>query len=181
VETLPLPTTYGAGMSGGAPWHDPSAWDRATQPDSCPICVGGGPLDQLAEFSTTWITAPANAPLPGYACVVSKRHVVEPFELPPVEGAAFWIEAMLTARVLRDLFRPPKVNYEIHGNTIPHLHLHLFPRFAGDPYVGGPIRPGKASYERSASDLETLRRRLLAEYETTQRARSPDPGPSSPR
>jgi diadenosine tetraphosphate (Ap4A) HIT family hydrolase len=165
---------------GGTLWHDPSAWEKATQPESCPICVRGGPLDQLAEFSATWITAPATAPLPGYACVVSKRHVVEPFELPPVEGTAFWMEAMLAARVLRDLFRPVKVNYEIHGNTIPHLHLHLFPRFAGDPYMGGPIRPGKASYTRTASDLETLRRRLEAEYETTPSVRSPAAAPPSP-
>jgi diadenosine tetraphosphate (Ap4A) HIT family hydrolase len=21
-----------------------------------------------------------------------------------------------------------KLNYEIHGNTIPHLHMHLYPR-----------------------------------------------------
>jgi diadenosine tetraphosphate (Ap4A) HIT family hydrolase len=82
--------------------------------------------------------------------------------------------------VLRDLFRPVKVNYEIHGNTIPHLHLHLFPRFAGDPYMGGPIRPGKASYTRTASDLETLRRRLEAEYETTPSVRSPAAAPPSP-
>lgn len=46
---------------------------------------------------------------------------------------------MLAARTVSELFRPMKMNYEIHGNTIPHLHLHLYPRFADDPYVGGPI------------------------------------------
>src|SRR6266571_2953994 len=148
-------------MNGsGSLWRDPAAWEKAKQPGSCPICASGGPLDQLVEFSAAWITAPAEAPLPGYACVVSKRHVVEPFELPEAEGLAFWLEAMLAARVLDDLFRPSKLNYEIHGNTIPHLHLHLFPRFAGDPYVGGPIRPNTASYTRSAANLEMLRQRL---------------------
>jgi len=31
------------------------------------------------------------------------------------------------------------VNYEIHGNSIPHLHAHVYPRFRGDRFVGGPI------------------------------------------
>jgi diadenosine tetraphosphate (Ap4A) HIT family hydrolase len=31
------------------------------------------------------------------------------------------------------------MNYEIHGNTIPHLHVHLFLRYKGDPFEGGPI------------------------------------------
>jgi diadenosine tetraphosphate (Ap4A) HIT family hydrolase len=112
----------------------------------------------IAELATTWVTAGVEAPLPGYACVVSKRHVVEPFELAPRERAAFWREAMLAARVLHDLCRPAKLNYEIHGNTVPHLHLHLFPRFADDPYVGGPIDPRRASFRRTPADLERMRR-----------------------
>ena len=34
-----------------------------------------------------------------------------------------------------------KMNYEIHGNTIPHLHLHLFPRYVGDPFKNQLINP----------------------------------------
>jgi diadenosine tetraphosphate (Ap4A) HIT family hydrolase len=33
------------------------------------------------------------------------------------------------------------LNYEIHSNTIPHLHVHLFPRYRGDPFEDGPIDP----------------------------------------
>ena len=35
----------------------------------------------VAELSFSWVTAPREAPLPGYACVVAKRHVEEPFHL----------------------------------------------------------------------------------------------------
>jgi len=34
-----------------------------------------------------------------------------------------------------------KLNYEIHGNTVPHLHVHIFPRYVGDPFEGTPIDP----------------------------------------
>ena len=69
--------------------------------------------------------------MPGYVCVVSKHHVEEPYELPPDEMGAFWRESMLVARTVAELLRPSKLNYEIHGNTIPHLHMHLYPRNIG--------------------------------------------------
>jgi diadenosine tetraphosphate (Ap4A) HIT family hydrolase len=125
---------------------------------ACPICTRGEPLDVLAELSSTWITAQVEAPLPGYVCVVAKQHVVEPFELPEPELVAFWREAMVAARTVNELFRPMKMNYEIHGNTIPHLHMHLYPRFADDPYVGGPIDARRASFTRSPRELDALRR-----------------------
>lgn len=125
--------------------------------ESCPICIRGTPLDVLADFPATWITGGTEAPLPGYVCVVSKHHVVEPFELPAFESAAFWADVMLAAAVVNQLCRPAKINYEIHGNTIPHLHLHLFPRFAGDPYEGGPVDPRQTSFQRTADDLDRLR------------------------
>src|SRR6267143_4133944 len=98
----------------------------------CPICVQGVPNDRVAEFSASWLTAGPLAPLPGYACLVAKRHVREPFELPMPHRASFWEEAMRAAQILAGLFNPVKMNYEIHGNTIPHLHLHLFPRMPAD-------------------------------------------------
>jgi diadenosine tetraphosphate (Ap4A) HIT family hydrolase len=123
----------------------------------CIICRQGGPLDVIGDLPTVWVTAPTKAPLPGYACVVSRRHVAEPFELDEPESTAFWAEAMSVAAALNILLRPLKMNYEIHGNTIPHLHLHLFPRFAGDPFEGRPIDGRSTAFERSPQDIERLR------------------------
>lgn len=60
-------------------------------------------------------------------------------------------------------FGPQKLKYEIHGNTIPHLHLHLCPRNAGDRFEGRPIdrretelRP--AERERLKALADDLRR-----------------------
>jgi diadenosine tetraphosphate (Ap4A) HIT family hydrolase len=123
----------------------------------CIICRNGGPLDVIGELPTVWITAPVKAPLPGYTCVVAKRHVVEPFELPEPERIAFWTDAMSVAAAVNELVQPSKMNYEIHGNTILHLHLHLFPRFAGDPFEGHPIDGGSAGFDRSPDEIARLR------------------------
>lgn len=143
-------------------WGDPSKWEEHKRRESCAICARGEPLDVLAEFPESWVTAGEEAPLPGYACVVSKHHVVEPFHLSSDDSAAFWKDAMLAAQALDRLFDPAKMNYEIHGNTIPHLHLHLFPRFSGDPFVGGPIDPREPRFRRTEDDLARMREALVA-------------------
>jgi diadenosine tetraphosphate (Ap4A) HIT family hydrolase len=110
----------------------------------------------VAELAATWVSAPATAPLPGYACVVSKRHVVEPYELPPEERAAFWEDALVVARALASLYEPVKMNYEIHGNVVPHLHLHLYPRYDGDPYETGALRAREDSFTRAEQELTAI-------------------------
>ena len=147
---------------GGSVWQDRGAWASLCTPDGCPICTGGKPDDVIVELPASWVTGPEVAPLPGYVAVVSKRHVVEPFELPVPERTAFWEDAMVAAKALAQAFRPIKVNYEIHGNTVPHLHMHLYPRAPGDPFVGGPINPRSALFRRSAADLGRIRDAILA-------------------
>lgn len=87
---------------------------------------------------------------------------MEPFELDEPELTAFWTESMSVAAAVNELLKPSKMNYEIHGNTIPHLHLHLFPRFAGDPYAGRPIDGRSTAFERSPEDMGRLRAALAS-------------------
>jgi diadenosine tetraphosphate (Ap4A) HIT family hydrolase len=126
----------------------------------------GGPLDVVAELSASWVSAPTAASLPGYACVVSKRHGIEPYELPPAERAAFWEEAMTVARALASLFDPVKMNYEIHGNVVPHLHLHLYPRYDGDPYRTGALGRREESFTRTEPELAAIGEAIRAAYGT---------------
>lgn len=86
-----------------------------------------------------WVTIPSSTPLPGYVCLVSKQHVREPFELSEDDRRTWWDTVDRVADALNSTLRPHKLNYEIHGNTIPHLHLHLFPRWRGDRFAGRPI------------------------------------------
>lgn len=76
----------------------------------------------------------------GYTVVVWRgRHVAEPTELDPDEAAAFWSELLLVGRAIERHFEPVKLNYELFGNSLPHLHAHVLPRYADDPRPGWPF------------------------------------------
>jgi diadenosine tetraphosphate (Ap4A) HIT family hydrolase len=143
-------------------WTDPERWAERLTPEGCPFCPME-PWSAHVELTASWVLIPDEAVLPGYVLVVSKRHVIEPYELPANECSQFWADAMRAAAAVASVVRPVKVNYEIHGNTIPHLHLHVFPRFRGDPFERSPIDPhGVTPLRRSAADIEALRSAIAA-------------------
>ncbi len=148
--------TIDANDSGRLWTDDPEAWANLSSVEGCPICRNGPPKsDILAETRACWVTAQEEATLPGYVCITSKRHAVEPFHLAPAEQVDFWLDAMATAEGLADVTHPVKMNYEIHGNTIPHLHMHLYPRTPGDVYVGFVIH-NRARFIRTEHELSIL-------------------------
>ena len=77
-------------------------------------------------------------------------------ELSPENQVEFWLDAMIVARGLAEVLQPVKMNYEIHGNTIAHLHMHLYPRTPGDIYVGYPNH-NRAHFSRRPEELQRIR------------------------
>ena len=151
-----------AGVFGGSVWDEPERWRALADGSACPVCLRGEPLGVLVEREHTWITSGDRVPVRGYLCVVAKFHVLEPFELPPAERAAFWEDVLFAAERVARLLEPIKVNYEFHGNSLPHLHAHVFPRFPGDRFVGGPIDGRAPPVAQSPEELDRLRRTLTA-------------------
>jgi diadenosine tetraphosphate (Ap4A) HIT family hydrolase len=60
------------------------------------------------------------------------------------------------ARALASLYEPVKMNYEIHGNVLPHLHLHLLPRYEGDPYGTGVLKVREDAFTRTEQELAAI-------------------------
>jgi diadenosine tetraphosphate (Ap4A) HIT family hydrolase len=121
-------------------WNS-AEWAALCSGVACPICRRGKPDGIVLELATSYLTSSINAPMRGYCCVVLKRHAVELHELSDEEAVAFTRDVQRVSRAIHELTRPVKLNYEIHGNTIPHLHMHLYPRHRGDPFEGRAIDP----------------------------------------
>ena len=84
----------------------------------------------------------------------------EPFEMGPAEQSSFWRDTMLVAEAVARHSSAIKMNYEIHGNTLPHLHVHLFPRHVDDPFVGGPIDPRRVELLRTKEEIDAIGRAI---------------------
>jgi diadenosine tetraphosphate (Ap4A) HIT family hydrolase len=101
---------------------------------------------------------------PGYVYVIWKgRHVAEPTELSAHERAGFWSEVTLVASAMEERYQPIKMNWLSLGNGVPHLHVHLVPRYVDDPAAGGPMEAD--AFEQAELDpvpADELRREAAA-------------------
>lgn len=96
----------------------------------------------------------------GYSVVIWRgRHVAEPTELSAEEAAQYWRELLDAGRRIEQALQPVKLNYDILGNSLPHLHTHVIPRYAEDPKPGWPF---PFPEETGPIDDEDFRRDLAA-------------------
>ena len=124
-------------------WSNPEEWERLRNAQSCPVCLRGRPQDVITELEASFLIAGEDSPMRGYCFLLLKRHAVELYELTAEEATAFMRDVQRASRAVQEVTEAVKLNYEIHGNTIPHLHMHLFPRYVGDVFEGQPIDPRK--------------------------------------
>ena len=102
---------------------------------------------------------------PGYTLVIARRHATELYHLSDGESTAYFQDMLRVARAIDRALSPRKMNYELLGNTVAHLHWHLFPRYAGDPtparppweHAHAPTLLADAEY---AATIEAIRRHL---------------------
>ena len=144
----------------------PSDWAERRRGKDCPMCaqeradeneygvrVLAGRFSDAYLQRTSWQR--------GYTVVVWRgRHVAEPTELGEEEAAGYWREVLAVGAALERHYQPIKLNYQILGNVVPHLHTHLVPRFADDAAPGGPLPFPQG--ERPHLPEDVLRQDVLA-------------------
>ena len=96
----------------------------------------------------------------GYCVVLAKRHADEIHLMPPDEARALFDETIAVGRAIALATWPLKLNYECLGNLEPHVHWHVFPRFAADPLRLQPVWL-RAENERKVMLEDDERRRLI--------------------
>ncbi len=73
-------------------------------------------------------------------CVVAYRaHVNELFELPETELNLFMQDVARAAKAIKQAFGPNKINYGAYSDKLPHLHMHLVPKYEGGEKWGAPF------------------------------------------
>jgi diadenosine tetraphosphate (Ap4A) HIT family hydrolase len=131
---------------------------------NCPFCQKLAGLDLLPADEVVWQFPHSVALLgpwqyyQGYCILIARTHATELFHLDQGVRRAYLDEMTTLARAVADCFGPRKVNYELLGNQVPHLHWHVLPRYAEDPEV---LKPVWLALDRGERD-EQEKRRLAA-------------------
>ena len=119
-------------------------YEKETHEEFCPCCnhmpMPDG-LEDIALLEYACVTAEriAQGRLFGKCHVISNKHYVHLYDLPIEELTGFMGDIQKAAKALQEVAGAVKINYEIHGNSGPHLHCHLFPRYLDDDFPGQGI------------------------------------------
>jgi diadenosine tetraphosphate (Ap4A) HIT family hydrolase len=108
---------------------------------ACPACSGRwpAPAQRIADCGSTVAYLHDDQYFPGWTFLLLKRHATELWQLDAAERAALIEEVSRVARAVAEAFGAVKMNYELLGNAIAHLHWHLVPRRADDPSPTTPV------------------------------------------
>jgi diadenosine tetraphosphate (Ap4A) HIT family hydrolase len=133
---------------GPARWMPRERWDALVRGEGCPLCrdlAANEPANAygytIADLRVSRFRLAANQSVPGYCVLIAHQHVREPYELERAAQLAFWDDLLQAGRAVERAFGALKLNFEILGNAIPHLHGHLVPRYYGDSAPERPIHP----------------------------------------
>jgi diadenosine tetraphosphate (Ap4A) HIT family hydrolase len=109
--------------------------------ENCPMCsIWETDADlRICELQHSFVILNRDQFFPGYTLLFTKVHHSELFQLDRTVRSELMEEISSVARVLYDIFCPAKINYELLGNMVPHIHWHLVPRFASEPLWPRPI------------------------------------------
>jgi diadenosine tetraphosphate (Ap4A) HIT family hydrolase len=134
---------------------------------ACRACDGAWPAasHRIADLGIAVASLNEDQFFPGWTFVVLKRHATELYELSAAERHELVDTVARVARALGDEYGAVKVNYELLGNQLPHIHWHVIPRRADDPSPRGPVwtvehAPRSLGDPERAERLVSLRRRL---------------------
>ncbi|MBC7222086.1 HIT family protein [Candidatus Bipolaricaulota bacterium] len=107
---------------------------------NCPFCrIAQGQLfaHLLYEDDRVLAFLDAEPMVPGHTLVVPKAHVERFTELPEEEASRIFAVAVRVGRALQEALGAPGFTVGLNdgrvaGQGVPHVHLHLIPRFPGD-------------------------------------------------
>ncbi len=94
---------------------------------------------RIIELPNSYVILNRDQYFPGYTLLFTKHHATELFHLDREVRTALMEEVSLVAQALYTTFTPAKINYELLGNMVPHIHWHIVPRFASEPLWPRPI------------------------------------------
>jgi histidine triad (HIT) family protein len=119
----------------------------------CAIVHGTSEAEVIAETEASVAFMDAEPAAFGHVLVVPKRHAADIWSLDRADGRAVWELTFDVSQAVRSALQPEGLNlFQANGaagwQTVFHFHLHVIPRWQGDPLV--------PNWESPAGDVEQV-------------------------
>lgn len=126
----------------------------------CKIANGEIPSKTLYEDRDFRVILDLGPATRGHALILPKEHADNLYELPETLAAkvlplAQKISGMMREKLHCDGLNLVQNNGESAGQTVPHFHMHMIPRYEGDGQNIG-WKPGESTQD----ELEEIRRQI---------------------
>jgi histidine triad (HIT) family protein len=128
----------------------------------CKIVAGELPSQLVDEDERTIAFMDINPATRGHALVIPRRHWTDLMEIDAEDLQATIVATQRLAKRIHDRLSPDGINLlnscgPAAWQTVFHFHIHVIPRYAGDP-LRLPWTPGAGDPDEIASTAEQLRR-----------------------
>lgn len=117
----------------------PAEWEARKRGDSCSLCDDDLSSRAFHTGRTSEALLDRKGIAKGHVVVVFRgRHATSLTELSTAELTDYWRDVHDVGQMVERVFSPCHMNYMLLGNIVPHLHVHVVPRYLDDP---APERP----------------------------------------
>jgi len=117
-------------------------------------------VDLIHQGELCFISQDKYPASPGHMLIIPNRHVPNYFDCSKEELVDLWEHVHLAKQLVEKEHQPDSYNIGINvskaaGQSVPHTHIHLIPRYTGDVEdPRGGVRnviPAKRTYKRTTS------------------------------
>jgi histidine triad (HIT) family protein len=135
----------------------------------CKIVAGTSDCQAIYQDDATLAFMDIHPANDGHCLVIPKAHFENVFDIPPSDFGTVASTVAKVARAVNEILRPGGIslvqaNGELAGQTVPHVHVHVLPRQAGDDLLinwnRNRIDDRRFDRDRIAEIAERLRSRL---------------------
>ncbi len=129
---------------------------------SCPLC---NPANENVIFQNDFVRVILVDEIPGYVRVITQKHVKEFSDLSDEEAVNLTMLVKKIEKIIIETLNPDKVNIASLGNMVPHMHVHIIPRFKNDPWWPGATFCEKQrdfNYPVTSEDIQNLTNKIKA-------------------
>jgi len=127
----------------------------------------------LLQLNSGYVSIGHNQYYKGYCLFISNIHASDLHELDRELRNKFLIDMALVEEVIYVTFKPKKINIELLGNSHPHLHWHIIPRYENDTLPKIPVWNNPEflinKTRPSRYELNTLKKMLLEGFNKYQK------------